>query len=361
MSRKAIFVAATGQNVGKTTICLGIIAAMKKKIPQLGFMKPVGQQHECVDECLLVDKDVVLFKEYFQLPAKYEEMSPVIFSRGFTREYLDGRIDANLLKKKIIDSFQHISSKNDFTIVEGTGHIGVGSIIQLNNATVAKTLGLDLVIIAEGGLGNTFDQLALNKALCDRLGVKISGVILNRVIPEKQTMVNSYINKALKCWNIPLIGSIPYNKFLNTPTMGDFETLFKTHLLSGETYHYRHFESIRLVATSLEAFKKRLSANQLIITPAIREDIILCMINHRKNPNEEPQNGLILTGHYPPSANLVEGLKKANIPSLYANHSSFNAMRMITSFTAKICKEDISKIKKAIELVESNLDFSKFL
>ena len=43
--RKAIFVAATGQNVGKTTVCLGLIAALKKKFPQLGFMKPVGQQH----------------------------------------------------------------------------------------------------------------------------------------------------------------------------------------------------------------------------------------------------------------------------------------------------------------------------
>jgi phosphate acetyltransferase len=361
MSRKAIFVAATGQNVGKTTICLGMIAALKKKFPKLGFMKPVGQQHERVRESLLVDKDVVLFKEYFHLPAHYEDMSPVIFPRGFTRDYLDGKVDSEALKGKIVDSFHHIAAENDFTIVEGTGHVGVGSIITLNNATVASMLGLDIVIIAKGGLGSTFDELALNKALCDKLGVRISGVILNRVIPEKQEMVRSYVTKALNRWNIPLIGAIPYNKFLNTPTMEDFETLFKTKLLSGEAYHYRHFESMRLVATSVDTFKERLFSNQLIVTPATREDIIRCLIDRRTHQSEAPEHGLILTGRHPPPPALIEALKKADIPSLYADYSSFDAMRMITSFTAKIRKEDISKVEKAIELVESHLDTSKLL
>jgi phosphate acetyltransferase len=45
MKKKAIFVAATGQNVGKTTTCLGIISGLKKKYDLVGFMKPVGQEH----------------------------------------------------------------------------------------------------------------------------------------------------------------------------------------------------------------------------------------------------------------------------------------------------------------------------
>ncbi len=361
MSRKAIFVAATGQNVGKTTICLGMIAALKKKFPKLGFMKPVGQQHVRVGSSLLVDKDVVLFKEYFNLPDRYEDMSPVIFPRGFTREYLDGKVDPSLLKDKITSSFTHIHEANDFTIVEGTGHVGVGSIVTLNNATVAAQLGLDVVIIAKGGLGSAFDELALNKTLCDQLGVKIAGVILNRVIPEKNEMILTYITKALKRWNIPLIGSIPYNQFLSTPSMEDFENLFKTRLISGESYHYSHFETMRLIATSVETFKERLFSNQLIVTPATREDIIRCLIETRQHAHNGPEHGLILTGQHPPHPNLVEQLKQADIPSLYAAYTSFDAMKMITSFIAKIRKEDSSKVKKAIELVESHLDLSKIL
>ncbi len=61
----SIFIAATGQNVGKTTLCLGIMAALHKHFPSVGFIKPVGQQHVLVENNLTVDKDVVLFKNYF--------------------------------------------------------------------------------------------------------------------------------------------------------------------------------------------------------------------------------------------------------------------------------------------------------
>ena len=91
MTKRAIFIAATGQNVGKTTICLGLIDYLKKKFSTLGFMKPVGQMHQKMEDGSLVDKDVILFKEFFQLPASYHDMSPVIFPKGFTRDFIDNK------------------------------------------------------------------------------------------------------------------------------------------------------------------------------------------------------------------------------------------------------------------------------
>ncbi len=353
MRRKAIFVAATWQNVGKTTICLGLISALKKKFPKLGFMKPVGQQHEKTKEGLLVDKDVVLFKEYFRLPDTYQNMSPFIIPPGFTRDFLDGKTRANT--KEISHAFEEILSHNDFTIVEGTGHVGVGSIVNLSNADVAALFGLDVVMIAGGGLGSAFDELALNKAALEKQGVRLAGVILNRVLDEKRDMVLAYMTKALKRWNVPLIGCVPYNNFLGTPSMEDFEILFHTKLLSGEEFHYRHFETIRLVATSVETFKELILPNQLIVTPATREDIVLALLE-----KSHKDHGVILTGRHPPTPKLITALKQSGIPSLYAGQSSFNAMQMITSFTAKTRKEDVAKVEKAIHLVETNLDLSFF-
>ena len=355
MAKKGIFIAATGQNVGKTTICLGMIAMLKKRYPKLGFMKPVGQQHLKVNDCLLVDKDVVLFKETFNLPAKYSHMSPVIFPRGFTRDFLDGKIATADLEKRIDESYKVISEENDFTIVEGTGHVGVGSIVDLNNAKVAKRLGLDVVIIAKGGLGSAFDELSLSKSMCDQMGVKVTGVILNRVLDEKREMATSYIQKALDRWKIPLIGAIPYNQLLSTPSMEDFEALFKTKMLSGQKYHYRHFGHPRLVATSVPTFKEMTAPDQLLVTPATREDIVYAMLELHEGG--EPQQGFILTGKHGPSTEIVKALKKADIPSLYAPYPTFETMHMISSFVAKIDGHDKEKVEKAIELVESNLDF----
>ncbi|MCH9609890.1 MAG: Phosphate acetyltransferase [Chlamydiales bacterium] len=359
MSRKGLFIAATGQNVGKTTLCLGMISLLQKQFPRLGFIKPVGQQHVKVEGDLLVDKDVVLFKEHFNLTADYAAMSPVIFPQGFTRDFVDGKVDREDLVKKIRNGYEKISSKNEFILAEGTGHVGVGSIADINNAQVAKDLKLNVVLIAEGGVGSAFDQLALNRSLCEKLGVKVSGVILNRVLDEKREMIIDYMSRALSRWEIPLIGAIPYNRLLSTPTMEDFAVLFKTPLLAGEEFHYRHFKTIRLVATNAETFVKLTFPNQLLVTPATREDIIEELLKlHENDLSTRPAHGLILSGQIPPREAIIEKLKKAKIPTLYSSTPTYDVMRLINTFTAKILNEDVKKVNKAIELVESYLDLN---
>lgn len=360
--KKAIFIAATGQNVGKTTLCLGILAALHKRFSSVGFIKPVGQQHVKVLDNLKVDKDVVLFKEYFGLQSDYADMSPVILPPGFTRDFLDQKVNITSIEQSIVHAFAKISQLHDFTIVEGTGHIGVGSIVQMNNAKVASLLGLDVIIIASGGLGSTHDELALNIEMCKSHRVQVRGIILNRVLGDKRAMIEEYFPKALQSWNIPLIGCVPYNDFLNTPTLKDFEILFQTHLIAGQKHHYCHFQHPRLVAGSLEAYRQETHPNELIITPASREDIILETIKRQKNVNQKhPVYGMILTGRHLPSSFIIEQIKQVDLPSLYAPVCSYDAMKMITSFTAKIRVEDQPKIEQAIQLVEQNLNFDLLL
>lgn len=360
--QKAIFIAATGQNVGKTTLCLGILAALHKRFASVGFIKPVGQQHVKIQDHLNVDKDVVLFREYFGLQSDYADMSPVILPSGFTRDVLDHKVQVKSLEESIKTAFAKISQHHDFTIVEGTGHIGVGSIVQMNNAKVASLLGLEIVIIASGGLGSAHDELALNIALCEAYQVKVRGVILNRVLEDKRTMIEEYFPKALKHWNIPLIGCVPYNAFLNTPTLKDFEILFKTQLIAGHQHPYCHFQHPRLVAGSLKAYQEEMRPNELIITPASREDIILATLKRQREANQKhPLYGIILTGRQPPSSFIIDQIQQENLPALYAPVCSYDAMKMITSFTAKIRGEDLPKIEQAIQLVEQNLNFDLLL
>ena len=216
-----IFVAATGQNVGKTTTCLGLISGLRKRHKTVGYIKPIGQEHVETETGVHVDKDVLLFRSYFQLQDPYELMSPVLFPRGFTRDYLDGKVSHEELIDKISHAHRAISSIHPVTVVEGTGHTGVGSIVNLNNAQVAAQLNIPLVLIASGGLGSSFDELELNRTQCEKYGARIAGIILNRVLPDKRAMILEYMTKALKRWDIPLIGCIPYDDFLTTPTMGD--------------------------------------------------------------------------------------------------------------------------------------------
>ncbi len=361
MRKKAVFVAATGQNVGKTTLCLGLLQGLKKRHESVGFIKPVGQQHVQVDGNTLVDKDAALFKEYFKLKSAYCHMSPIICKQGFTRDFLDDKIDEDALLEKIRKSYEKIKNENTFVLVEGTGHVGVGSLFNLNNAKVAKCLDLEMIIIATGGLGSAFDELSLNVEMCRSWNVPIRGIILNKVIGQKKEMIENYFPKTLQRWNIPLIGCVPYHDLLSMPSMNDFEILFQTHLLTGTQHRFRHFQDIRLVAGSLESFIEELRPRQLIITPACREDIITATIEQHLRTkvlkNNDCEFGMILTGKNPPRPELLERLESIDIPILYAPYCSFDVMKKIST-TTKIQKEDISKIEKAIDIVEKNIDFS---
>lgn len=359
---RSFFVASTGQNIGKTTICLGLVSLLQKKGIKVGFLKPVGQQHIDTKRDGKVDKDVLLFKSHFDLQDPLSDMSPVLFPRGFTRDFLDGKIEKSEMESAIYRCFKKIQSNSPSVIVEGTGHVGVGSIVGLNNAGVAKMLNLPILLIASGGLGSSIDELSLNFSLCEKLKVPIAGVIVNRVLREKREMLEKYFPLALKRWDIPLIGMIPYSPLLSAPTMRDFEILFQSEMLSGSEYGSRAFENIRIAATTLELFRTKILPKQLIITPAGREDILLAILTKfwdRKiaKPQEELAVGLILTGKRAPNESMIHQIKKAKIPMLYVPLSSFAVMKMINGFTSKIRGDDRAKILEALRVVESHIDF----
>ncbi len=356
--QKGLFIASTGQHVGKTTTALGIFALLKQIYPRIGFMKPVGQQHVLLESAVRVDKDVALFKDHFDIDVAPTLMSPVLFSKGFTRDYLDGKALCCELEKDIQNAFAK-QSDNDVILVEGTGHMGVGSIAHLNNAKVASMLALPVIIVVSGGLGSAFDSIALNYALCREHGVRPKGVILNRVLPEKRDMVLHYMQKALDRWKIPILGSIPYDPFLSYPTILDLSHLLSSALIAGEEHMLRHFHHTRLLATLPTNADRVFKTKQLVITSAANEEIILQFLNNHLR--EHLQSGLILTGETPPKPDLIQKLKQAHLPTLYTPSHSFKVMQKISSYTAKIEKEDTEKIQEAIQLVKKHISREKLL
>jgi dethiobiotin synthetase len=310
--QRPIFVAATRQHVGKTTCSLAIMSGLQKRFNKVGFIKPVGQQHvpvlsENKNATIRVDKDVCLIREHFHLThIDYEDMSPVIIPSGYTKKFLDGEIT---LKSQIEDvevAMEHVTAASDVVLLEGTGHCAVGSIVGLNNAKVASLLGADMVLICNGGLGSAFDELELNRVLCQHYNVRIAGVILNKVRPDKLEQTAHYMRKAmLQAWGVPLLACIPDQPYLGCPALADMESLFHTELLSGKEHRFRHYavEDINVVTTSLTRFLENLREKPprtLYICHITRDDLIvgfLGEVQRRREETEEPfEAALIICG-----------------------------------------------------------------
>ena len=123
-------------------------------------------------------------QRFFGIKCNIKDMSPVAIDRGFTERYIENGADEDYARV-IKDSFDKVAKDKDLVIIEGTGHAGVGSVFGFSNATVAKLLDANVMLISSGGVGKPIDEFMLNKALFDKEGVKLAGVIVNKVLPEK--------------------------------------------------------------------------------------------------------------------------------------------------------------------------------
>src|SRR5512144_1525719 len=147
---KKVYIAATSQNCGKTTISVSLMHLARLKYERVGFIKPIGPKYEMYGD-LMVDVDAIMMANAFGLEEDIALMNPVAMHRNFTRDFLAGKMTCVDLKKKIIEAVNILDKKYDFLIIEGAGHAGVGSVIGLNNACVAHTLGAPVIIVAECG------------------------------------------------------------------------------------------------------------------------------------------------------------------------------------------------------------------
>src|ERR1700730_3391993 len=93
-----VFIAATRQNDGKTTTSLGLIAALQKHFPRVGYIKPVGQRFVEIEE-QKIDEDSVLMDAVYSLNCPLGDMSPCALEPDFTRKYLQAANNEALVKK----------------------------------------------------------------------------------------------------------------------------------------------------------------------------------------------------------------------------------------------------------------------
>src|SRR5260370_19588614 len=225
-----IFIGATRQNDGKTTASLGLIAALQRDDPRVGYIKPVGQRFVEIEE-QKIDEDIVLMDAVFRLNCPLGDMSPIAVEPDFTRKYLQSSNNEALVKK-IQKAFDRVAWEKDFVLCEGSGHAGVASVFDLSNAQVAKIVRAKVIIVTQGGIGRPIDEVSLNQALFEREGVEIIGVIINKVRGDKVDYVSDFARRGLKRKGLELIGVVPHEQILTNPTLDLIREELDAELLS---------------------------------------------------------------------------------------------------------------------------------
>lgn len=222
---------------------------------------------------------------------------------------------------------------------------------------------------------SAFDELQLNRVLCQHYGVRVAGVIINKVIPEKYDQTKEYIAKAMmKAWGVPLLGCVPDEPFLGCPALADLERVFGTKLICGEEHRYRHYSvnSINVVTTNLTRFLENLREKPkrtLYICHVTRDDLIVGFmgeLQRRKGMGDDSFESALLIcgrrGKYQLSkevSDMLANLKGA--PVMVVETTTHEATSKIGEHTPKLNIEDTFRVGVAIDHYEPYIDFDELL
>ena len=386
---RQLYLAATGQNRGKTTASLGLFDGLQRSGLRTAFMKPVGQR-TVIDHGQPADEDAVLMHEVFDLAADYKNMSPVHIPRGFTKAYIAGEV-VDDLGAKIVAARDTFRGQNDMLLIEGTGHAGVGAVIGLSNAVVARMLGAPAIIVSEGGVGRPIDEIVLNASHFAAHGVPVAGAIVNKVDLDAQPGIAEVLERGLALNGIRLLGVLPVRPILSNPTLG-----MVLEGVGGETIHPgpdldRVIDGVAIGAMEPSHMLQRVGRGTLVIVPGDREDVILTLTTAHlarrfriagaaeaariaqiaaEATNERTANveghegaavGLVLTGGYRPRDAVLAAIRQADLFATIVPEDTYVVASEVHDLLVKTHPADREKISMIKALVAEHLDIDRIL
>jgi len=357
---KNIYISSIYQNAGKTTVSLGLYKLFRENRLKPAFMKPVGQQTVSAGN-LDVDKDSYLLASVYKCK-NLKQMSPVTIGRGYTEKYLLSSKKTDL-KQEILMAYQKLVKGCGSIIVEGTGHAGVGAVVDVSNADVAGILGSKVIIVAEGGIGKCIDEVMLNKALFDMKGVPVLGVIANKVLPEKYDRIKKVLEIGLREKGLKLLGCIPRDPLLSDPTVEQIQQKLNLKVLCGKKNLQKRVCNTIVAAMEPANMVEHISSGTLVLASGDRIDNIMIAVSSHLIVQSQRKKvvGLILTGGLMPDERILRLLKRSGIPVMVTDRETYKIAGKIDHLVCKIQRTDVEKIEEARSLVKRYVDVREIL
>ena len=378
-----VFIAGERQHAGKTTTSLGIIASLCKHMDpkDIGYFKPVGQEMVTLPNGERIDKDVLVIKQFTDL--KMDDMamlSSVRVVSGVTSNYIqsDHREQITQGFEVAIQRSLHFLSDKKIIIAEGTGHPGVGSVIGLSNARVANLLGARILYLVGGGIGRTLDELEVDLSYFSHNDNKVSGVLFNKVIPEKlddmkSVVTESAIQRIFPEWNpsLNVFGYMPQVSYLNNPSMELISSYFKNMKPLNDQLNSSHGQmpcgKVKIISQDYEEFNPavRLRSRDIAVIAAGTHRRLKRILDYSDSLKENPIGGIILTcatEEYPDALTL-EILSKTNVPAISVEKDTADTDKILYKCfrNTKLQLYDAKKHEMIISLFDEHFDSERFI
>ena len=350
---KAIYIATSEHNSGKSIITLGLMSMLTGKTAKVGYFRPIIEDFKDGK----IDNHIETVISHFGLDIAVEDAFAITKSKLIKKKN-KGKLGEVL--DLIIEKYKRLEEKFDFVLVEGTSFSGEGTVIELDmNVLIAKNLGIPAVIVGSG-VDKTLEEL-IDSLYLAYDSFKVKDVEVLAVIANKVQLSNlKVVADGLKS-NLPaavLVNAIPLISSLNNPTIKEIVEVLGAKVLFGAEFLNNEVGNFSVGAMQLRNYLLHLKENALVITPGDRADIILGALQANESANYPAISGIVLTGNIVPEDSiikLIEGLTTI-VPIITVEGGTYGITNQLGNIKSKIYADNKLKIEVSINTFEKYVD-----
>jgi len=277
---------------------------------------------------------------------------------GDTRKVIDGIVTRKQLEQQLIKACKELEERCDFLIIEGAGHSGVGSVLGLSNARVARLLNAPVLIVSGGGIGHVIDDVSMNLALYKMEGAEVRIIMPNKLIAEKRARTLEYMDKAFAQENFIVHGGFNYSPILAGPTLQHVAELFDVSLRANQEQARHIIKHIQLAAASTEKVVEILRNSTLLLVNSSRSELLVMLATLHHIPEyAEKLSGVLISGANPIAKLTQQVLDDSQLPFMRTEQFTSTVFHTVTRDVSKITADDHEKISLVKSLAEQELDF----
>jgi len=358
---RPLYIVGTQRDVGKTTLCIGLIDVLRRRGLRVGYTKPLGQRVATVEGRPIHD-DARLISSFLALDEHEQVPTAIPLPSGrVEKEVRD--LDSSELGAKVVETFEAVVGEHDVIIIEGMGHVAMGSCLGLSSAEVARRLNAVALLVTGGGIGRTLDDIALCSTFITARGADLMGVVINKVWPEKYRRVREATAGGLKNYGMTGYGVVPFEQQLASPTMQQIHDRIGGEILSGPEAMTNRVHNTIIAAMEPSHMVGYLEESTLIIAPGDRSDNILASLSAHTfgRRGRSPVAGLILTGGFRPDGVLIRFMSEARLPVVLVRQDTYSVASRLHESIFKITPEDQQRIDAAVCMVSEYIDVDGIL
>jgi phosphate acetyltransferase len=339
---KSLYIAAASARAGKGLAALGVMDVIARKVGRIGLFRPITpgyEERDALIEMLIAQYNLDI--EYEDVcPFQYNDMAESL-SQGNTEKVIS----------QVVDAYNHIKSKYDFTLIIGSDYLGPTAASELElNAMFATNMGSPVLLVVSGN-DLSPEEVATSaghaRHVLSENSCSLVATIINRVAAENRDSVLTAMAKHEEIQEpVYVLREVPV---LSALTIDEIAAGLGGEIVSGEGPDLQR-EVDKYVAGSghVPMVLDLLDAGVLLVAAGDRDDLAVAAAAVASSPELPSPAGLVLTCGVIPSAVTMRLLESSHLPVIAVKEDTYQTLHKLDQIPGQIRTGSRRKIAAAL-------------